>query len=137
MIETPTATSKTLMACQNWLRYADPEKRRDRGNQVSAGIAYLGVVASGGSAERVGSYRPALREAQFYWAAASQPDPMLRAAAFATRTMRERQSVTFYLYQNYRVAWLDWKAQHPVYAYRALLATVAQDMADRLGENIY
>lgn len=123
-------------SCSSWLRYTSLEKRRKKRDEISAGIAYLGAVTSHSTAERVGSFRPALREAQFYWAAA-RLNPMLRAAAFAVRNMRTRKDVTYYLYLNYRNDWLEWKASRPEYAYRALLLNVAEEMAAVLGDDIY
>lgn len=121
--------------CLRWLRYQPPERRRR--DNISVGVMRYGdAPVQGSSSDSPGPYRMALREGQFYHAACDLPS-MLAAAAFAHRRMSRPGQVATYCYMNYREQWLDWRRDHPVFAVECLMYDIADEMAFRLGVDIY
>lgn len=128
----------TFDACKTWLKYRPVQWRGV--TEVAVPAQRIGSGFKGGPNERVGGYRGALREAQFFWAVQSFGDPFLQSAAVAMRSYPRPGQVLYWLAQNYALTWEGWKAEHPgseAVFFELLRDHIAELMTEILGEDLY
>lgn len=121
----------TIEVCRRWLTYQDPWNPKEI---VGVKVAHYGMEVGGTGGEGLGIFLPAMREAQFHWAARRLP-PLHQAAAFLRRTHPRTSDVTWRLWQGHRGAWVAFREFYPNRPLSALLDLCASMMAMTIGED--